>query len=178
MRHLLPAALLLSLLVPVPALANPLGDLFHALFGRHKEVAPVTDPLYLEECGACHFAFPPGLLPSRSWSALMDAAALEDHFGDDATLPEEDRAAIARLLDTASADRSWYKRSIKVRRSIPAGEAPLRISEVPYIKKRHHELTEADWKDNPKVNSMANCNACHRRAERAVFDDDTVKIPR
>ena len=35
-------------------------------FERTKEVKPVTDKRYLKECGECHFAYQPGLLPARS----------------------------------------------------------------------------------------------------------------
>ncbi|MDH4249357.1 MAG: diheme cytochrome c, partial [Deltaproteobacteria bacterium] len=140
-------------------------------------VARVDNPVYAEECGACHLAYPPGLLPGRSWAKLMEAQALEDHFGDDATLDEATRTALAAYLAGASADESWRKRAIKVRQSIPDGEAPLRISEVPYIKRAHRELDAEAVKANDNIKSFAQCNRCHRRAERGVFDDDTVKIP-
>ena len=58
--------------------------------GRGPEVAPVSDALYAQECGSCHMAYPPGLLPGRSWQRLM--GNLADHFGDNAELPGEDAA--------------------------------------------------------------------------------------
>ncbi|HNG39593.1 MAG TPA: cytochrome C, partial [Accumulibacter sp.] len=45
---------------------------------------PVTDALVKEECGSCHLAFPPSMLPSSSWQRLM--AGLKNHFGDDASV--------------------------------------------------------------------------------------------
>ncbi len=39
------------------------------------------NPLYSEECGACHLAYPPSLLPQASWRGIMDGLA--DHFGED-----------------------------------------------------------------------------------------------
>ena len=36
------------------------------------------DALYIEECGACHLAYPPGLLPVQSWRGIM--SDLEDHL--------------------------------------------------------------------------------------------------
>lgn len=154
--------------------ANPLS----LLFGHHKGVAPVTDELYAEECGACHYAYPPGLLPRRSWEKVMQPEALEDHFGDDASLDEETRARLAAYLDRNAADDSWYKRSIKIRRSIPKDEAPLRITEVAYIKRRHADIPESDIQGNNRVRSLSQCDACHRKAEKGTFDDDTVQIPK
>jgi len=159
------------------AWADDGGGVLEALFGRHKEVAPVHSDTYEEECGACHFAYQPGLLPRRSWARLMAPDALSDHFGDDAALDEPTRREIAAFLDAHAADDSGYKRSIKVRRSIPKDEAPLRITEVPYIRRKHADLDAARIQDNPKVKSLANCEACHRKAADAVYDDDTVSIP-
>ncbi len=40
------------------------------------DFAPVTNAAYSEECGACHMAYPPGLLPSRAWTAIMSPDGL------------------------------------------------------------------------------------------------------
>lgn len=176
MKRLLPLAALLVLAAPVSALAGS-GDLLSALFGRHKGVEPVVNELHADECGACHFAYQPGLLPRRSWERLMRPAALADHFGDNAELDEPTRREIAAFLEAHAADDAGYKRSIKVRRSIPADAAPLRITEVPYIRRKHADLDAARVADNDKVRSLANCDACHRRAADGVYDDDTVDIP-
>jgi mono/diheme cytochrome c family protein len=34
-------------------------------------------PLYKQECAACHMAYPPGLLPARSWTRIM--SGLDKH---------------------------------------------------------------------------------------------------
>ena len=34
-------------------------------------VAPVTDKVVAKECSACHMLYPAGLLPARSWTAVM-----------------------------------------------------------------------------------------------------------
>jgi len=53
---------------------------------------------------------------------------------------------------------------------------PLRITEVPYIKDKHHRIsTEIIKRDS--VGSLSNCLACHRRAEEGIYDDDYVAIP-
>lgn len=150
---------------------------FMDLFARHKEVEPVRSALYEENCGECHFAYQPGLLPARSWRALLAPDALADHFGENAELDEADRQAILDFLVAHAADQSRYKRSIKIRRSIPQGQTPLRITEVPYIRRKHSEIPDALISGNDQVGSLSNCDACHRRAAQAVYDDDTVLIP-
>jgi len=146
-------------------------------FSRTKEVKPVNNQLYADECGSCHYAYPPGLLPNQSWEKLLSAQALEDHFGENAELEPEDLKTIQTYVYKNSAEKSFYKRSRKVVKSIGDSEAPIRITEIKYIKRKHHELTDAMVKGNKDVNSLSNCNACHTQADKAVFDDDTVKIP-
>ena len=41
-------------------------------------------PAYTQECGSCHVAYPPGMLPARSWQRIV--AGLENHYGSDASL--------------------------------------------------------------------------------------------
>ena len=142
-----------------------------------KEVAPMTDKTYLEECGSCHFAYQAGLLPENSWRKLLDAKALEDHFGENAELDEDPRKHILTLLVSKSADKSWYKRSRKIMSSLDKDENPLRITEIPYLKDKHEEVKEEVVKTSEKVKSLSYCNKCHQRAEMASFDDDTVVIP-
>ncbi len=144
---------------------------------RMKEFRPVDNDNYAEECGACHFAYPPGLLTEESWKKLLDPTALEDHFGENAELDDEVLANIQGYVFSNSADKSYYKRARKIARSVEGMTAPLRITNVPYIKRKHHELTEAMVAQNNDVRSLSNCNACHTKAEQAIFDNDTVKVP-
>jgi len=144
---------------------------------RTKEVKPVNNEAYAEECGACHFAFPPGLLPIQSWKKLLNPRALEDHFDENAELDGDVLKSIQEYVFANSSEKSYHKRSRKITRSISKGESPLRITEVAYIKRKHHELTDNMVKENEDVSSLSNCNACHTQAEKGVFDDDTVRIP-
>jgi len=152
------------------------SNMFEDLF-RFKGVKPMNSALYNESCGECHYAYQAGLLPKRSWKKMMLAASLEDHFGENAELEEEDRIAIRDMLVANASDTSIYKRSTKITRSIPDDVTELRITKVPYIKRKHKDLTDKYVKFNPKVKSMINCNACHRQIDKGIFDDDTVLIP-
>ena len=42
---------------------------------------PVSDPVVGEECGSCHLAFAPSMLPASAWKRMM--GDLANHFGDD-----------------------------------------------------------------------------------------------
>lgn len=146
-------------------------------FKRQKEVKPVTDKQYQDECGECHFAYQPGLLPAKSWEKLLTAKALHDHFGDNA---EMDKDALSGVLEYAvdnAADKSWYKRSRKIAVATAAGPAPLRITELRYIKRKHGDIPEKMIKGNNDVKSLSYCDKCHTQAAKGVFDADTVLIP-
>jgi len=144
---------------------------------RQNEVAPVTDEIYNEECGSCHFPYQPGLLPERSWSKLLKAKALADHFGENAELDEETRSHLFDILAAGSADKSRHKRSRKIMVSLSENEAPLRITEVKYIRRKHHEVYDEVVKKSKKVKSLSFCDKCHQKAAEGIYDDDTVLIP-
>jgi diheme cytochrome c len=139
------------------------------------DVAPVTKQLYRNECASCHFAYQPGLLPARSWQKIM--SGLDDHFGDNAELMPEDYTVILNYLTDNSADLSDYKRSRKINNSLAKDEAPLRITETPYFKRKHRELPLSRITNNPKIGTIGNCVACHRQAEKGSFNEHEIKIP-
>jgi mono/diheme cytochrome c family protein len=146
-------------------------------FSRQKEVQPVTNKAYQEECGSCHYAYPPGLLPAKSWAKLLDEKALDDHFGESASLDKDTLKEIYDYAMANSAEKSWYKRSRKIALATEEGEAPLRITEVRYIRRKHHDIPDKMIKGNKDVKSLSYCNACHTRADKGIFDNDTVSIP-
>lgn len=64
---------------------------------------PEQIELYTDECAACHTLFKPDLMPRHTWKRMM--ITLEEHFGTDAYLEEEDRVVIEEyLLKNASND--------------------------------------------------------------------------
>jgi hypothetical protein len=146
-------------------------------FSRQKEAQPVTNKAYQEECGSCHFAYPPGLLPGKSWEKLLNDKALSDHFGENASLDKDTLKVIYDYAVENAADKSYYKRSRKIAKATEDGEAPLRITEVRYIKRKHHDIPEKMIKGNKDVKSQSYCNACHTKADKGIFDSETVDIP-
>jgi Dihaem cytochrome c len=142
---------------------------------RTNDVSSVTNPVYKEECGSCHMAYPPGLLPARSWNKVM--INLENHFGDNAEVDATTYRTLTRFLLTNGADKSDYRRSEKINRSIHFNDLPVRISETPYFKHEHDEIPARLVSSNSQVNSFSQCDACHAKAEQGSFNEHDVRIP-
>lgn len=122
-------------------------------------------PAYQQECGACHVAYPPGMLPAASWQRLMDN--LPRHFGSDASL---DAATARQVAAYLAANAGTFKR---VREAPPQD----RITRSTWFVRKHDEVPAAAWR-SPAVKSPANCNACHAQANEGDFDEHRVRIPR
>ncbi|MDH5784501.1 MAG: diheme cytochrome c [Chromatiales bacterium] len=140
---------------------------------RGPDVKPMTNPLYLSECGSCHFAYQAGFLPARSWQKLM--GGLADHFGDNAELNETDREVIETYLVANAADRVEGRRSNKFMRSI-GDSTPLRISEVRYFRHEHDEIPQRVIK-HKNIGSFSNCIACHTKADLGSYAEREIRIP-
>ena len=154
----------------------------HAVFADHDNyrekhhneyLTPVNNETYRQECGTCHFAYQPGLLPSGSWGKIL--ANLPAHFGEEVSLNQGSMNIISEYLQKYAGENSSAKRARKILKSLK-GQTPLRITETPYIREKHHEL-DPDIFRRPAVGSFANCVACHTTAEQGNYDDDFVRIP-
>jgi hypothetical protein len=117
MRILIAAAFLAAV---APALADEV-----------ERVPPVANEAAKSECGACHMAYQPQLLPAEAWRRVF--AGLGDHFGTDASLDEPVRQ---ELLDYYVAQAGRF-----------AGTSPPspRITEAPWWVREHRELRPAAW---------------------------------
>lgn len=133
--------------------------------GKHF-YPPVTDALVKEECGSCHLAFAPSMLPARSWQKMM--GELDHHFGDDASLDEATAARITAYLVANAAENSGKK--AKLQRGLAQDAVPLRISELPKWLDEHRKVPDWEWR-HKEVRSKANCQACHLGAEQGYYDD-------
>lgn len=93
-------------------------------------------------------------------------ANFDKHFGENASLDKATAEEITRFLIQHSADNSPMRRSQKIAASIPPDKTPMRITETPWFRAQHDEI------------SPANCVACHQGAERGDFSKERVRIPR
>jgi hypothetical protein len=160
--HLRTAAVILVAGMAVPALAD-------------RPFPPVTDEAVRSECSDCHTTYQPQMLPQRSWRKLM--SGLADHFGEELSLdPETTQQVLRYLLDNA-ADVSTQKQARKFLRGLRSGDTPIRITDTPRWKKKHHELPESVWSD-PRIAFKGECQACHTEAKRGLYDDDDgLRVP-
>jgi hypothetical protein len=118
--------------------------------------AATPEALYGRECGACHMAYPPQLLPARSWRALM--AGLDRHFGENAALDPGTAKSIAGYLAAKAAGVAGW--GGPVLEGLGPEDVPLRITDTPFWKYRHAEIDPARF-SSPTVKSKSNCLACH-----------------
>src|SRR4051812_38487431 len=125
------------------------------------------DPVYLKECGACHMAFSPQLLPSASWRQVM--SHLDDHFGDSAKLDASTEQALTRYLVNNAAERSSGGESHNIMQSLGPNEVPQRITEVPYIATLHAAVLDPSWNGKPRPKRLTDCEVCHVRASRGDY---------
>ena len=139
----------------------------------NRNLTIVNNPTYKENCGACYFAYQPGLLPEGSWDKILNGIA--DHFGEAIELDPESKKIIVEYLQANSANYSSGKLSTKIMRSI-GNQTPLRITQVPYIQRKHNEI-QLNVLKRESIGSLSNCSACHTTAEKGIYDDDNVTIP-
>lgn len=142
---------------------------------RRHTLPPVENQLYAEECGSCHFAYQPALLPAASWKKLL--TRLQNHFGENAELSEQSVQELIAYLDANAADKvGGYKRPEKIMRSL-GDMAPLRITDIPYIHRQHHEIPSRFIKGNPDIRSLSNCANCHIQAAKGSYAEREIRIP-
>jgi len=149
-----------------------------ALYAADAAPTPAHEPTpaerYGAECGTCHMAYPAGFLPARSWQRLM--GNLGNHFGDNAELSDATRQQITQYLLANAGDKTQDRHAARFAASAPAGETPLRITELPAFKHQHHEIPQRYIK-NAQVGSLSNCTACHTRAAQGSFREREISIP-
>jgi hypothetical protein len=136
----------------------------HEAAAGGKLSVPANDR-WKAECGSCHIAYPPQLLPAEAWHRMM--SQLDRHFGTDASLDAADATEIGAFLGRHSASG---------RRARAAGQS-LRITETAWFVHEHDEVPAGTWK-HPGVKSAANCAACHTSAEQGDFRERNIRIPR
>ncbi len=134
--------------------------------GGSHYFAPVSDPVVKEECGGCHLAYAPSMLPASSWKRML--GDLRNHFGDDVSVNAKTAAHISNYLVANAGDTGGQRYSEKLLRGVSTSDAPLRISELPRWVKEHRKVSNREWKD---VRTRANCVACHQAAERGYYEE-------
>jgi hypothetical protein len=122
-------------------------------------------PKYVQECSACHIAYPLGALPNASWQRLL--RNLPRHFGTDASV---DAATLKEISAWVDANTGTWKH---------VGEAPPedRITRSAWFARKHREVDPAVFQ-RASIKSPSQCAACHPRAEQGEFNEHSIRIPR
>jgi cytochrome b len=143
---------------------------YAAARARQKAVKPAASR-WTKECGSCHLAYSPALLPARSWERMMDEQA--EHFGEDLSLsPDVSKA----LLDEAHAHRISTWAAWKLMHSAPPGESPQRITELRFWRRAHEDLPDSAFKP-PVSQGRHDCESCHLDAASVIFHPRMIQRP-
>lgn len=161
----------------VAALASaalPLATVWIWAESRPNPFVPAGPALaeWKTECGDCHTPHHPSLLPAARWEEIM--AALEDHFGEDASLDAETTGKIRAWLVANSAER-YDTRAANAFRQPDAAE-PLRITATARWKRIHDDIPAETFK-RKDIGGPANCASCHGDAETGLFAPQQILIP-
>ena len=114
------------------------------------------------------------MLPSGSWEKII--TGVDDHFGEEIEIDTDAKMVISGYLISNAAEKSSAKRAVKIMRSLEA-KTPTRITEIPYIIEKHDEV-DARVFDRESIGSFSNCLSCHATADKGIYDDDDVIIPK
>lgn len=131
-------------------------------FADNDRLAAPNYPVWKNECGSCHIAYPPRLLTAETWKRMM--SGLDKHYGANATV---DAATGKDILDFLERNAGTGARN-----SAPS----MRISDTPWFTRKHREVSKNDWLD-PSVKSRSNCTACHVNAESGDWSEHGIRMP-
>lgn len=127
----------------------------------HKLAVP-ANAKWKEECGSCHFAYPPKLLTADNWQKLM--GGLKKHFGANAELDARDNKEILAFLENNAAGDERFSATT------------LRISDTPWFRREHRNISPKEWV-HPEVKSRSNCTACHLNVARNMWSERDIRVP-
>jgi hypothetical protein len=137
------------------------------------DLSPVftRDETYDAECSSCHIAYPPFLLPKKSWQKLM--SGLDDHFGESADLDAVTSTYILNYLNCNSLESEsgsvvshWQK--------VINDDPPIRITELSIFVDDHEGAYELLGESAEDPGFFAPCRDCHKEAEDGIFGKDRL----
>lgn len=143
---------------------------YEAARARLKASKPAPSR-WRKECGECHVAYAPALLPQRSWERMLREQA--EHFGEDLSLRAE---TVQALLDEARGDRVRTWAAEKLTASVAPAEAPQRITELRFWKHAHRALPPSAFRP-PVSAGRHDCDACHLDAPSGIFAPRMIQRP-
>ena len=129
------------------------------------------DDSYIDECGTCHIAYPPMLLPAKSWLKLM--SEIENHFQENAELDAETSAHISEYLTQNSMDTVSDSTVSHWLTSVPT-DPPIRITELPAFITDHEDAYSRMGESAKEAGFFSPCRDCHKEANDGIFSKDRL----
>lgn len=131
----------------------------------------VKDETVRAECGDCHMVFSPHALTQNAWKKIM--GDLENHFGENAVLPEDTRKHIEDYL-VANAFDSKLTYPVKLR--LKAWEKKgivdeIRLTKLPHWTRKHVGKKYTRMAEAVGYTRGSNCIKCHVHAEKGYFEE-------
>ena len=152
------------------------SEIFDKKYDSSAGFLQVTNAQYKAECGTCHFAYSPGVLPERSWKLVM--AEIDRHYGEKLKLAPGVADGITKYLTDNAADKSAFLGSKQLMVRISDSMTPKRVITVPHLITMHRVMREVlGTNSKVEVRKLTNCNACHTQAEAGSFANDELVIP-
>ena len=143
-------------------LAITLMGFFGVACADQRGVFPANVPAaYYEECADCHIAFPPDLLPARSWKIVMENLAT--HYGSNAQMAESTRVEIEHfLVENAGGASLGMKKNGN----------ELYLTQTLWFN-RMHGKTKSRFNETD-VGGSSHCGSCHLRAAEGLFHENRI----
>lgn len=151
-----------QLMFVLPKLAVSAALLMSPPLYASEDQRYVLDETYRQECGECHVAYPPALLPADTWRQVM--RQLDRHYGVDASLEDATAARITKWLEANAGSKA---------KLAGAGDPP-RLTQTVWFR---HEHDEAPSGARRNAGSMARCDACHRGAAGGDYSEHDIRLP-
>ena len=100
---------------------------------------------------------------------------LDEHFGEDASLPPDTVQHIRGYLAAHSAEHYDTLPSARFTQRIDPAQ-PLRITATWFWRRMHEGIGDDVFSDR-KVGGRVECNACHRDATSGMFAPQSTEVP-
>jgi len=134
-------------------------------------LAPLAqNAAWQKECAGCHLDYHPSILPARSWDALLREQ--HEHFGEDLDLDDNSVQALQQYALSQPAESHVTPLAWKIDATTPVQEVPLRVTETGYWKRRHKDLSTADWNRTKRFA----CEGCHLDAAAGTFLPGAIHV--
>jgi hypothetical protein len=133
-------------------------------------VAPVQDPIVKKECGACHNGLSRRIVAGAV--VVCDDSVPCQSFRRQRRIGHATTRQIAEYLTANAADA--VKDGRKITRDLDPKTVPARITDLPTWKRKYEkrDRVSAATLARNGAKFKGDCKACHKEAERGIFEDD------